>query len=82
MALPNLEQIIPLVGVTMGVVISFILPPIIQTLTMWDEWRQGWAAHWRVAILIKNAVLVMFGVAAFALGLAINIKQLTSHMEP
>jgi proton-coupled amino acid transporter len=76
MALPNLEQIIPLIGITAGMLISFILPPLLQTVTMWDEWWQALSRPCLYALLTKNGALALFGVFAMAAGLYANILQL------
>ncbi|TMS35870.1 hypothetical protein L596_003167 [Steinernema carpocapsae] len=79
-AVPNLEEIIPLVGVTSGMLLAFVFPALIDTITfvpvMMDE-KKGKTHRWRIHIrLLKNGFLVCIGLFGLVAGLQSNITNL------
>uniref|UniRef100_A0A1I7ZFA2 Aa_trans domain-containing protein n=1 Tax=Steinernema glaseri TaxID=37863 RepID=A0A1I7ZFA2_9BILA len=80
MAVPNLEEIIPLVGVTSGMLLAFVFPALIDTITfvpgMLEE-KNAEDHRWRVYVrLIKNGFLVAIGLFGLVAGLQSNIANL------
>lgn len=75
-AVPNLESIIPLVGVTAGMLLAFVFPPILETIVFWRERKHHPQGRGRLyAHLTKNISLVMLGVVGLILGLWASTKH-------
>ena len=71
----NLELIISVVGITVGTVIAFVLPPIMHTLAFWQEWtttRQPVFIVWQVA---KAVMLITLGLFGIVFGLYSNVIE-------
>uniref|UniRef100_A0A915DNL9 Amino acid transporter transmembrane domain-containing protein n=1 Tax=Ditylenchus dipsaci TaxID=166011 RepID=A0A915DNL9_9BILA len=80
---PNLEQIISLVGVTSGTFLAFIFPAFIDTMTflplLLKEGQKAKAGqiNWRAySKLIENAGLVLIGLFGLTAGLQANITSM------
>ena len=85
-AIPNLEQIIPLVGVTAGMMLAFVFPALIDTITFLplllrkharaapeNKMRTKIAIYYRV---IQNFALVFVGCFGCIAGLQSSIQEL------
>ena len=83
---PNLEEIIPLVGITCGMMIALVFPPIIDTLVFLpklirklNKCSEKEKASFRMKIffmLVKNSCLVFVGVFGLVTGLQASIQNL------
>jgi hypothetical protein len=77
---PTLEKIIPLVGATAGMLLAFVFPALIETLTFGPvlaaRGKQGkW--NWPLTLdLSKNMLLVALGIFGLIAGLQSNIRNL------
>jgi amino acid permease len=70
----NLELIISVVGITVGTLIAFVLPPIMHTLTFWHDWHtQNRSRAYICAQIVKNALMIVIGVFAIFFGLYSNV---------
>ncbi|KAK5981908.1 Amino acid transporter domain containing protein, partial [Trichostrongylus colubriformis] len=38
--IPNLEEIIPIIGVTTGMLLAFVFPALLESVTFWEKWRK------------------------------------------
>lgn len=66
---PNLGPFISLIGAVCLSFLGIIFPAIIETVTYWDDPGMG-RFSWR---LIKNGLLVIFGVIGFLSGTYVSI---------
>jgi proton-coupled amino acid transporter len=80
-AIPNLAQIIPLVGISAGCTIALILPPIIHTFAFWQLWREETTPLRRTLLIAKNTAIALFGVFGLCAGLYASILQLLGHVS-
>lgn len=88
-AVPNLDQIIPLVGVTAGMLLAFVFPALLDTFTfvpvMLQEHRDSKASPayarkslWPVSLrVVQNVFLVFIGLFGLLAGLQSNIREMT-----
>ncbi|KAI6193224.1 Aa-trans domain-containing protein [Aphelenchoides besseyi] len=77
---PKLEEIIPLVGATGGMLLAFVFPSIIELLTFAPVWLEesehgkfNWQLYWGVA---RNVLLCLLGIFGLIAGLQSNIHSL------
>ncbi|KAI1712336.1 transmembrane amino acid transporter protein [Ditylenchus destructor] len=85
-AVPNLEEIIPLVGVTVGMLLAFIFPALLDTITfvpLYFNQKYGDGTNGRrrrlyigYLRLIQNGFLVLIGVFGLVAGLNSNIRNI------
>jgi len=74
-AVPNLEHIIPLVGVTSGMLLAFVYPPIIETIVFWDRWQLESRSH-RASKIGKNVALLTFGLGGMIAGIYSTLSEI------
>ncbi|KAI6174660.1 Aa-trans domain-containing protein [Aphelenchoides bicaudatus] len=77
---PKLESIIPLVGATAGMLLAFVFPTLIDTMTFGPKWlsegRPGkfnWKLIWCCS---RNTLLLILGVFGLIAGLQSNVRNL------
>lgn len=71
--IPNLSPIISLVGAISSSALALIAPPIIEIVTFWPVGygRYSW-------MLIKDIMILLFGLCGFAFGTYSSIAQILS----
>lgn len=80
MVVPDLDLIIPFVGNTAGMVISFVLPGLLHAWAHWDDWREELPPGWRWTLVGKDAAIVLFGAFGMIAGLYANINQMRTRL--
>uniref|UniRef100_A0A914ZA79 Amino acid transporter transmembrane domain-containing protein n=1 Tax=Panagrolaimus superbus TaxID=310955 RepID=A0A914ZA79_9BILA len=86
-AIPNLEQIIPLVGVSCGMMLAFVFPALIDTITFLPPLLRKYArsssqhekTKTKISIyykIIQNSILVVIGCFGCIAGLQSTIRDL------
>ncbi|KAI6239765.1 Aa-trans domain-containing protein [Aphelenchoides fujianensis] len=82
---PKLEEIIPLVGATAGMMLAFVFPSVIELLTFAPVWledsvkgRVNWPLWRGVA---RNVFLCLLGIFGLVAGLQSNIHSLIQDHE-
>uniref|UniRef100_A0A1B6LYL8 Amino acid transporter transmembrane domain-containing protein n=2 Tax=Graphocephala atropunctata TaxID=36148 RepID=A0A1B6LYL8_9HEMI len=70
-AIPNLSDVISLVGAVSSSTLALIFPPIIEIVTFWDKGLS------RVTIL-KDVVIMIFGILGFISGSYISLSNILS----
>lgn len=79
MVVPRLELIIPLVGITVGSIIAFVLPGLFDLMTFWnDRWLESRAKAW--FFLITDLLLIVLGFVATVAGLYSNVTAISSKL--
>ena len=89
-AIPNLEQIIPLVGVTAGMFLALVFPALLDSITflpeMFHQHHQNgpkiFCQKIRLAIIwriFQNTCLVILGVFGSVAGLQSSIRDLIGN---
>lgn len=77
---PNLTQIIPLVGVTFGMLLAFVFPAVIDTLTFLPlcvEEAKVTGRKWKIyRKIFANSFLVLIGVFGLVAGLESNLSSI------
>ena len=74
---PNLEDIIPLVGITSGMLLALVFPSTLDTLTFVPTMLENGTPRWRVWLrLLQNGLLSLIGLVGLAIGLWANIQNL------
>lgn len=85
MAVPNLEQIIPFVGSTAGILLAFVFPALLDTLVFLPSMLSEKDSVYQSAamktlrcswFLTKNAFLMAIGIFGMIAGLQSNIRDL------
>lgn len=75
---PNLEQIIPLVGVTVGMMLAFVFPACIDLMTFlplcFEEARLTGSKIKIYRRIVINSFLIMLGIFGLIAGLQSNIR--------
>uniref|UniRef100_A0A914UXV5 Amino acid transporter transmembrane domain-containing protein n=1 Tax=Plectus sambesii TaxID=2011161 RepID=A0A914UXV5_9BILA len=80
LVVPKLELIIPLVGVSSGMLLAFVFPPIIETMTFWPEWEL--MSRWEMALRVgKNVVLIFVGIFGLVVGMSSSIDNIIRHHD-
>lgn len=69
---PNLGPFISLIGAVSLSTLGIMFPAIIETITYWNDPGLG-CLHWR---LIKNFILLTFGVIGFISGSYVSIVEI------
>lgn len=69
---PNLGPFITLIGAVCLSTLGLMFPAIIETITYWNDPGMG-RFNWR---LIKNALLVIFGIIGFISGTYVSIVEI------
>ncbi|KRY78942.1 putative amino acid permease F59B2.2, partial [Trichinella pseudospiralis] len=75
-AIPNLEKIIPFVGVTAGIVLGYVFPPIIAIIIYYDD-AFSWSSLQKYWFYGKNIFLIFIGIVSTVVGLYANILNLS-----
>lgn len=79
-SIPNLDNLIPLVGVTAGMLIAFILPPAVDTIVflpiMLEEYKKTRSPWKIIGKMLQNFCLAGVGVFGLVAGLQSTIKDL------
>ena len=78
-AIPNLEDIIPLVGVTAGMILAFVVPPLLEMVTFWEEWRLSFSPAYMGLLVLRDASLILLGIVGLCSGLYVNALKLFQH---
>lgn len=74
---PNLENIIPLVGITSGMLLALVFPSTLDTLTFVPAMLEDGSPRWRICLrLLQNGLLSFIGLAGLGIGLWANIQNL------
>nr|CAD2151583.1 unnamed protein product [Meloidogyne enterolobii] len=77
-AVPNLERIIPLVGITSGMLLAFVYPTLIDLLTFLPQLRAsfGWKSLKVQLFILINLALAAVGLFGMVAGLRANIIEI------
>ncbi|VDO64235.1 unnamed protein product [Heligmosomoides polygyrus] len=79
--IPNLDQIIPLVGVTAGMLLALVLPSLLELVVFLQEWRET-LPTWKFALYVGlDCGYAALGIFFVVTGLQANIRSLI-HGEP
>uniref|UniRef100_A0A915KXP5 Amino acid transporter transmembrane domain-containing protein n=1 Tax=Romanomermis culicivorax TaxID=13658 RepID=A0A915KXP5_ROMCU len=72
---PKLELMIPLIGITAGIMIAFIFPPFFEMLTFWREWRsfENYSRKFFYFKLITNSLIIISAGFIMVFGLYQNL---------
>ncbi|CAJ0579501.1 unnamed protein product, partial [Mesorhabditis spiculigera] len=76
---PNLSEIIPLVGATCGMLLALIVPPIVETVAFYPRWSAKETPAKLSFRLLVNAVIVSFGLIFMILGVKSNLEHSIGH---
>jgi len=65
---PRVELIVPLIGITAGILIAFIFPPLFEILAFWESWREeksrwyiGWKLTTNISLMSVGTFVMVFG---------------------
>lgn len=84
-AIPNLNDIIPLVGVTAGMLLAFVYPALIDMFTFIPMVRKSskisnvkrkWLIRYK---LLENGFYIALGILGLVAGLQSNIRNLLNN---
>lgn len=73
-SIPKLEQIIPIIGVTTGMLLSFVIPATLETVVFWSEWRKH-----SILLFVFNVALNTFYII---LGILFLVTGVYSNVQP
>ncbi|EYC00565.1 hypothetical protein Y032_0114g418 [Ancylostoma ceylanicum] len=74
--IPNLEEIIPLVGVTSGMLLALVLPSVIEIVVFFKEWRTNHSTLKFCILLGLDCFYAALGLFFVVTGLQANIQDL------
>ncbi|RCN29907.1 transmembrane amino acid transporter protein [Ancylostoma caninum] len=74
--IPNLEEIIPLVGVTSGMLLALVLPSVIEIVVFFREWRKNHSTLKFCILLGLDCFYASLGLFFVVTGLQANIRDL------
>lgn len=70
---PRIELMIPLIGITAGILVAFIFPPIFELLTFWNIWPRDFTFYRKVVV---NITIVIFGFFIMSFGAYQNVVKI------
>ncbi|XP_022694513.1 proton-coupled amino acid transporter 1-like isoform X2 [Varroa jacobsoni] len=73
MSIPELDLFISLVGALVSSSLALIIPPLIELFTFYDDDEMS-KKRW-YAMVIKNVLIMCFGIAGFVTGTLINLAK-------
>ncbi|KAK5969280.1 Transmembrane amino acid transporter protein [Trichostrongylus colubriformis] len=74
--IPNLDQIIPLIGVTAGMLLALVLPAILEIVVFIEEWRANCTTFKLFIHIGLDCFYAILGLFFLVTGLQANIKNL------
>ncbi|KHN88857.1 Putative amino acid permease F59B2.2 [Toxocara canis] len=79
-AIPNLEQLVPFVGIVSGMILAFVLPAFIDTITFIPIMIEQHASKSKIVFrLIQNSCLALLGIFGLIIGLQSSIRDILSN---
>lgn len=72
-AIPNIGPFISLIGAVCLSTLGLMFPAVIELVTFWGDMRPS-GFNW---LLIKDTLLILFGVIGFITGTLVSIKEIT-----
>lgn len=80
-AIPNLNEIIPFVGITAGMLLSLIIPSVIDLVVFYPTCSEHGTVLQRVWLVVHNLVLFLIGCFFLVSGLQANIVTLVNKSQ-
>ncbi|GMR43047.1 hypothetical protein PMAYCL1PPCAC_13242, partial [Pristionchus mayeri] len=71
--IPQLEIMIPLIGVTSGTLCALIYPPIFEMITFWTDWKSMLTYRERMIKIAINCFVICIGIFCIVAGVYTNI---------
>ena len=82
LAIEDLDDLITLVGAVASSALALIFPPLIETLTYWNDPERKWFWYLpRKFWVVKNIAIMAFGILGFALGTFAALHNITNRYE-
>ncbi|XGW13060.1 hypothetical protein V3C99_013587 [Haemonchus contortus] len=76
-SIPNLEEIIPIIGVTTGMLLAFVFPAVIESVVFWEQWRKR-GCFVLIPNIILNIIYTLLGILFLVIGVHANIVSMTT----
>ncbi|KAK6050493.1 transmembrane amino acid transporter protein [Cooperia oncophora] len=73
--IPNLEDIIPIIGATTGMLLAFVFPPTLESVIFWEQWRKR-GYFTLIFNLTLNIVYILMGILFLIMGVHTNIQSM------
>ena len=80
LSIPNLGDLITLVGSMASSTLSMIFPPLIHMLTFWKTSQQNSSILLRHFWIVKDIIIVFFGVLGFAFGTFASLNSIINDI--
>ncbi|ETN73953.1 transmembrane amino acid transporter protein [Necator americanus] len=77
--IPNLDDIIPLFGGSAGMTLSLIIPPTLETVTFFNEWRYKRSKKYFIFHICLNIFYATLGIFFVVTGTQANIAKILSR---
>ncbi|KAK6733234.1 hypothetical protein RB195_017158 [Necator americanus] len=77
--IPNLDDIIPLFGGSAGMTLSLIIPPTLETVTFFNEWRYKRSRKYFIFHICLNIFYATLGIFFVVTGTQANIAKILSR---
>ena len=78
MSVPDLGDLINLIGAFSCATLTFIFPPLLEIMSRWPEKNPG---HWWMVWLVKDMVIIVMGVAGLGLGTYKSLVKILHYFE-
>ncbi|KAK6733223.1 hypothetical protein RB195_017151 [Necator americanus] len=75
-AIPNFKEIIPFVGVTTGMMLALVFPPLLETVVFFNQWRRG-NTFMLVFNVTINIFYIILGILFVIVGIISNVRILS-----
>ncbi|CAJ0941189.1 unnamed protein product, partial [Mesorhabditis belari] len=79
--IPQLEIMIPLVGVTSGTLCALVYPPLFEMITFWTDWKGLLTYRQRVLKISWNCFVICLGIFAIVAGVYSNIVAIVASFK-
>ncbi|KHJ89921.1 transmembrane amino acid transporter protein [Oesophagostomum dentatum] len=76
-AIPNFKDIIPFIGITSGMMLALILPPVLETVVFLGRWRKGGIIKF-LCNVAHNLIYLVLGIIFIVVGLYSNYRNLSN----
>ena len=78
MSVPDLGDLINLIGAFFSSTLAFIIPPLLEIVTWWPERGPG---HWWVVWFVKDIAIIVMGVVGLGLGTYESLVNIVHYFE-
>ncbi len=80
MAIPDLDDLISLVGAFASSALALIFPPVLEMLVFWNSPDHKWCGLPRPFWITKDILIMTLGIVGFAVGTFASIQEIVKNI--